>query len=134
MANQPHPLGYSRRFHRRLPLPYPKRTCSRLGTENPFLGNTGIHVVLTGVRMPLMNSLTERWVQTCRHELLDRTLIWNERHLRHALRDLPPARTRPHLRLRETESAGRDESQPALCDNPWATSQCPRGDLNPHAR
>ncbi|MFB8128208.1 hypothetical protein [Streptomyces mirabilis] len=170
-----------------------------------------------------MNSLTERWVQTCRHELLDRTLIWNERHLSHALReferhhhahrphqamrqaaplravpeaitdpesdhrsrtsdpsrhtperpdrwsdprvsaygltwsdevfgrrrpgrrlppggsrgqggDLPPARARSHLRLRETESAGRDESQPALCDNPWATSQCPRGDLNPHAR
>jgi putative transposase len=26
-------------------------------------------------------------VRTCRHELLDRTLIWNERHLRHALRE-----------------------------------------------
>jgi putative transposase len=23
-----------------------------------------------------MNSIMERWVQTCRHELLDRTLIW----------------------------------------------------------
>lgn len=44
-------------------------------------GNTGIHVVLTGVRMPRMNSLMERWMQTCRHALLDRTLIWNERHL-----------------------------------------------------
>lgn len=33
-----------------------------------------------------MNTIIERWVQTCRHELLDRTLIWNERHLRHALR------------------------------------------------
>ncbi len=29
----------------------------------------------------------ERWVQTCRHELLDRTLIWNQRHLLHALRE-----------------------------------------------
>jgi hypothetical protein len=26
----------------------------------------------------------ERWVRTCRHELLDRTLIWNQRHLLHA--------------------------------------------------
>jgi hypothetical protein len=26
-------------------------------------------------------------VQTCRRELLDRTLIWNQRHLRHALRE-----------------------------------------------
>lgn len=29
----------------------------------------------------------ERWVQTCRRELLDRTLIWNQRHLLHALRE-----------------------------------------------
>ncbi|MEU2133984.1 integrase core domain-containing protein [Streptomyces sp. NPDC018352] len=34
-----------------------------------------------------MNSITERWVRTCRRELLDRTLIWNESHLRHALRE-----------------------------------------------
>jgi hypothetical protein len=27
----------------------------------------------------------ERWVKTLRGELLDRTLIWNETHLRHAL-------------------------------------------------
>jgi putative transposase len=26
-------------------------------------------------------------VQTCRRELLDRTLIWNQRHLLHALRE-----------------------------------------------
>jgi putative transposase len=26
-------------------------------------------------------------VQTCRRELLDRTLIWNQRHLFHALRE-----------------------------------------------
>ena len=26
-------------------------------------------------------------MQTCRHELLDRTLIWNQRHLLHALRE-----------------------------------------------
>ena len=32
-----------------------------------------------------MNSIMERWVQTCRHGLLDRTLTWNERHLRHCL-------------------------------------------------
>jgi transposase InsO family protein len=36
--------------------------------------------------MPRMNSIMERWVQTCRHELLDRTLIWNQAHLLHALR------------------------------------------------
>ncbi|WP_425443548.1 integrase [Streptomyces monashensis] len=34
-----------------------------------------------------MNSITERWVLTCRRALLDRTLIWNQRHLLHALRE-----------------------------------------------
>jgi hypothetical protein len=33
-----------------------------------------------------MNSNMERWIQTCRRELLDRTLIWNQRHLLHTLR------------------------------------------------
>ncbi|MFA1544251.1 hypothetical protein [Actinomadura monticuli] len=32
-----------------------------------------------------MNAAMERWVQTCRRELLDRMLIWNQRHLLHAL-------------------------------------------------
>jgi putative transposase len=51
------------------------------------LADAGIEVVLTGVRMPRMNAVMERWVQTCRRELLDRTLIWNQRHLLHALRE-----------------------------------------------
>jgi putative transposase len=52
-----------------------------------ILADAGIEVVLSGVRMPRMNSIMERWVQTCRRELLDRTLIWNQRHLLHALRE-----------------------------------------------
>jgi transposase len=51
-----------------------------------ILSNAGTTTVLTGVRMPRMNAITERWVKTLRTELLDRTLIWNETHLRHALR------------------------------------------------
>jgi putative transposase len=34
-----------------------------------------------------MNSIMERWVQTCRRELLDRALIWNQVHLLRALRE-----------------------------------------------
>jgi hypothetical protein len=34
-----------------------------------------------------MNAISERWIQTCGRELLDRTLIWNQRHLLHALRE-----------------------------------------------
>ena len=51
------------------------------------LRDAGIQVVLSGVRMPRMNSVMERWVLTCRRELLDRILIWNTRHLIHVLRE-----------------------------------------------
>jgi hypothetical protein len=51
------------------------------------LADAGVRVVCSGIRMPRMNSIMERWVRTCRRELLDRTRIWNQRHLLHALRD-----------------------------------------------
>jgi transposase InsO family protein len=50
------------------------------------LADAGIEVVLTGIRMPRMNAIMERWVQTCRSELLDRMLVWNHAHLLRALR------------------------------------------------
>jgi transposase InsO family protein len=50
-----------------------------------ILADSGITVVHSGVRMPRMNAIMERWIRTCRHELLDRTLIWNQRHLLYAL-------------------------------------------------
>jgi transposase InsO family protein len=52
-----------------------------------ILADAGIEVLLTGVRMPRMNAIMERWVRTCRRELLDRTLVLNQRHLLHALRE-----------------------------------------------
>jgi transposase InsO family protein len=63
-----------------------------------ILTDAGIQTVLSGVRVPRMNSIMERWVQACRHELLDRTLIWNENHLRHALREFETHHNehRPH--------------------------------------
>ncbi|WP_033355770.1 integrase core domain-containing protein [Kitasatospora aureofaciens] len=66
-----------------------------------ILGDAGIQVVLSGIRVPRMNAIMERWVQTCRHELLDRTLIWNERHLRHTLREFEQHYNvhRPHQAL-----------------------------------
>ena len=45
--------------------------------------DAGVKVVTTGIRVPRMNALMERWIQTCRTELLDRTLIWNQSHLPH---------------------------------------------------
>ncbi|WP_030439811.1 integrase core domain-containing protein [Actinoplanes subtropicus] len=52
-----------------------------------ILADAGIETVLSGVRVPRMNSIMERWIQACRHEMLDRTLIFNQAHLLHALRE-----------------------------------------------
>jgi putative transposase len=68
-----------------VPDPGPGRNVPR--DVRVVLADAGIDVVLSGVQMPRMNSIIERWVQTCRRELLDRTLIWNQRHLLHALRE-----------------------------------------------
>ncbi|MFI8791977.1 integrase core domain-containing protein [Streptomyces sp. NPDC055105] len=67
------------------------------------LSDVGIRVVLTGVRIPRTNAIMERWVQICRHELLDRTLIWNEYHLRHAPRqfELHYNLHRPHQAMHQ---------------------------------
>jgi putative transposase len=51
-----------------------------------ILADAGIETVLSSVQMPRMNATMERWVQTCRRELLARTLIWNQAHLIRALR------------------------------------------------
>jgi len=63
------------------------RDAKYLELFNAVLKDAGIEVVLSGIQMPRMNAVMERWVRTCRREMLDRTLIWNQRHLLHALRD-----------------------------------------------
>jgi putative transposase len=57
------------------------------GLLDAILADAGIDVVHSGAQMPRMNSIMERRVQTCRRELLNRTLIWNQSHLLHALRE-----------------------------------------------
>jgi putative transposase len=51
------------------------------------LAAAGIRTVLCNVRTPRMNAITERWIGGCRRELLDRTLVWNQAHLRRILRE-----------------------------------------------
>jgi putative transposase len=50
------------------------------------LAGAGIRSVLCNIRTPRMNAIAERWIGGCRRELLDRTLIWNQGHLRRILR------------------------------------------------
>ncbi|GIH97748.1 integrase core domain-containing protein [Planobispora siamensis] len=52
-----------------------------------ILAEANIRIVLTGIQIPRMNAVMERWVQSYHRELLDRCLVWNECHLCHALRE-----------------------------------------------
>ena len=49
--------------------------------DDVFAGS-GITAIRIPPRAPRANAYAERWVRTLRHELLDRTIIWNERQLR----------------------------------------------------
>jgi putative transposase len=42
----------------------------------------GMAAITTPPHAPMANAYAERWVRTLRHELLDRTIIWNQRQLR----------------------------------------------------
>lgn len=57
------------------------------------LADAGLEIVRSGIRVPRMNSFMERWIQTYQRELLDRTLVWNQSHLLHALRESRPSTT-----------------------------------------
>jgi transposase InsO family protein len=66
-----------------------------------ILADAGIRTVLCNIQTPRMNAITERWIGGCRRELLDRTLIWNQAHLRQILRQYQTHHNhhRPHRSL-----------------------------------
>jgi putative transposase len=65
--------------------------------------SAGIRVIRSAVQAPRMNSIMERWIGSCRRELLDRTLIWNQRHLMIVLREYEDFYNshRPHRALNQ---------------------------------
>ena len=62
------------------------------------VASEGIQIVKTPIRAPRANAVMERWIGSLRRELLDRILILNARHLRHALAEYKHHFTthRPH--------------------------------------
>jgi putative transposase len=46
-----------------------------------------IRILRSPIRAPRANAIMERWIGSCRRELLDQTLIWNQRHLLRVLRE-----------------------------------------------
>src|SRR3981081_1758730 len=54
-------------------------------TFDAVFASEGIQIIKTPIQAPRANAIMERWVGSCRRELLDRVLILNARHLRHVL-------------------------------------------------
>ena len=52
-----------------------------------FLEATGLKVKQTSVQAPWQNGTAERWIRSCRHEILDHVIALNEEHLRRLVRD-----------------------------------------------
>ena len=61
----------------------------------------GIRILRSPVQAPRANAIMERWIGGCRRELLDCTLIWNQRHLLQVLREYEAHHNehRPHRSL-----------------------------------
>ena len=70
-------------------------------TFDAVLADAGVRTMLCNVRTPRMNAIAERWIGGCRREVLDRTLIWNQAHLRQILRQYETHHNlhRPHRAL-----------------------------------
>jgi transposase InsO family protein len=71
-----------------------------LAFDDVFM-STGARVIRSAVQALRMNAIMERWIGSCRRELLDRTLIWNLRHLMTVLREYEDFynTNRPHRSL-----------------------------------
>ena len=79
------------------------RDASFTATFDSVFQAAGIKVIRSAVQAPRMNSVMERWIGNCRRELLDRTLVWNQRHLMIVLREYEDFynRHRPHRTLNQ---------------------------------
>jgi putative transposase len=79
------------------------RDASFTAASDAVFQAAGVRVIRSAVQAPRMNSVMERWVGSCRRELLDRTLIWNQRHLMIVLREYEVFchTHRPHRTLKQ---------------------------------
>jgi transposase InsO family protein len=75
--------------------------------------NLGIRPVRTAVRSPWQNGVAERWVGSCRRELLDHVIVVNRRHLKRLMTEYIRYYhdDRTHLGLGKDTPAGRTAAQ-----------------------
>src|SRR5664279_418492 len=71
--------------------------------DDAVLTASGIRILQSPVQAPRANAIMERCIGGCRRELLDQTLIWNQRHLLRVLRHYEAHHNehRPHRSLKQ---------------------------------
>jgi len=76
----------------------------------------GTESVRTAYRSPWQNGVAERWIGTCRREVLDHMIVLNERHLHRRLREYVAYYNaeRVHTRLRDAPLRRPLETRPSL--------------------
>jgi putative transposase len=100
------------------------RDASFTATFDAVFQASGVRVVRSAIQAPRMNSVMERWIGSCRRELLDRTLVWNQRRLMTVLREYEDSATPtgpPDLEAgRATAPAARRSHRPGPFPGPAA--------------
>ncbi len=87
---------------------------AKYGTEVPAaIRSIKIKCVRASFESPWQDGVAERWVQSCRRDMLDHVIALNEAHLRRLLSDYVRYyhEDRTHLGLRKETPAGRIRSQ-----------------------
>ena len=87
----------------------------------------GIKVLPTPVRAPVANAFAERWIGSLRRELLDRTVVWNQRQLHRLVSEyIDHYNThRPHRALHQQPPSPPTPDEPA---SPATVTRLPRCD------
>jgi hypothetical protein len=98
-AASPQPRPQARRAVRGHQVPAPRPGSNFTASFDAVFQAASARILVSGVQAPRMNAICERLVGTLRREVLDRTLILGEAHLRAVLTEYqthttPPGRTR----------------------------------------
>ncbi len=74
-----------------------------IDTFDEILRTEGHKILPMPARTPVANTFAERWIGSIRHELLDRTIVWNQRRLERIVRDYVAHHNehRPHRSLQQ---------------------------------
>ena len=86
---------------------------AKYGLEVPIaVRSMAIRPVRTSFQSPWQNGIAERWVESCRRDLLDHVIAFNERQIKRLLSDYVRYyhEDRTHLGLRKETPAGRVQS------------------------